>query len=194
MKISRTMQEVISKLAEKHGLDLMAQEARLRLDMEGFDRLVIEKIATHLVGVGHYYEQRGDLVADPEIVFFISDIGWVPTEITQVLGGHRIYSIVADGGQDVAVIDPRRQADLASFAEMWARNIESQGWLEDAEKWDQEGLEEPDKPVRSQAPDLETLMAWESEGGCEATDGCWTDPDGVCPHGHQSWLLELGLI
>ena len=134
MKISRTMQEVISKLAEKHGLDLTAQEARLRLDMEGFDRLVVEKIGTHLVSVGHYYEQRGDLVADPETVFFISDTGWVPTEITQVLGGHRIYSIVADGGQDVAVIDPRRQADLASFAEMWARNIESQGWLEDAEK------------------------------------------------------------
>jgi len=43
-------------------------------------------------------------------------------------------------------------------------------------------------------PDLETLMAWEEEGGCEATDGCWVESDGVCSHGHQSWLLELGLI
>jgi hypothetical protein len=47
---------------------------------------------------------------------------------------------------------------------------------------------------RVEPPDLETLMAWEEEGGCEATDGCWTEPDGVCPHGHRSWLLELGLI
>jgi hypothetical protein len=43
-------------------------------------------------------------------------------------------------------------------------------------------------------PDLETLMAWEAEGGCEATDGCWVEVDGVCPHGCQSWFLELGLI
>lgn len=44
-------------------------------------------------------------------------------------------------------------------------------------------------------PDLETLQEWmEDDGGCEATDGCWTDPDGTCPHGHPSWLLRLGLI
>lgn len=43
-------------------------------------------------------------------------------------------------------------------------------------------------------PDPETLMAWEAEGFCEATDGCVVEPDGECPHGHQSWLLELGLI
>ena len=43
-------------------------------------------------------------------------------------------------------------------------------------------------------PDLETLMAWEAEGYCEATDGCITEPDGTCSHGCNSWLLELGLI
>ena len=44
------------------------------------------------------------------------------------------------------------------------------------------------------APDIETLMQWEAEGGCEATDGCWVEVDGMCPHGQRSWLLELGLI
>ena len=43
-------------------------------------------------------------------------------------------------------------------------------------------------------PGIETLKEWEAEGGCEATDGCVVEPDGECPHGHQSWLLELGLI
>ncbi len=37
-----------------------------------------------------------------------------------------------------------------------------------------------------EAPGLEQLAEWESEGGCEATDGCWVEPDGVCEHG---WLL-----
>jgi hypothetical protein len=46
----------------------------------------------------------------------------------------------------------------------------------------------------SNPPDLATLMQWEAEGGCEATDGCWTDPDGRCEHGCPSWLLVLGLI
>ncbi|MDH3662242.1 MAG: hypothetical protein OEU92_19810 [Alphaproteobacteria bacterium] len=28
----------------------------------------------------------------------------------------------------------------------------------------------------------------------EATDGCHVDPDGVCPHGHPSWLVVLKLV
>ena len=43
-------------------------------------------------------------------------------------------------------------------------------------------------------PDLETLEEWVSDGGCEATDGCWVEPDGTCEHGKRSWLLVLGLI
>lgn len=43
-------------------------------------------------------------------------------------------------------------------------------------------------------PDMMDVEEWEEEGGCEATDGCWVEPDGVCIHGHPSWLLRLGLI
>jgi len=47
----------------------------------------------------------------------------------------------------------------------------------------------------SAVPDMETLLEWMSEdGGCEATDGCWVEPDGVCPHGHSSWLRVMALI
>ena len=47
---------------------------------------------------------------------------------------------------------------------------------------------------RQEAPNIETLAAWEREDYCEATDGCHVEPDGVCPHGCESWLLVLGLI
>jgi len=50
------------------------------------------------------------------------------------------------------------------------------------------------KKRKIQAPDLETLMEWMEESGCEATDGCWVEPDGTCPHGKHSWLIVLGLI
>lgn len=50
------------------------------------------------------------------------------------------------------------------------------------------------KQQKLEAPSLEQLMEWEMEGGCEATDGCWVEPDGTCPHGFKSWLLELGYM
>jgi hypothetical protein len=44
-------------------------------------------------------------------------------------------------------------------------------------------------------PTDEQLLGWlEEEAGCEATDGCWVEPDGHCEHGKPSWLLALGLI
>lgn len=43
-------------------------------------------------------------------------------------------------------------------------------------------------------PSPEELEGWESLGGCETPDGCWTEPDGSCPHGLASWLVILGMI
>ena len=50
------------------------------------------------------------------------------------------------------------------------------------------------EPELGDAPDLDTLMEYMDEGGCEATDGCWVEPDGTCPHGKPSWLIALGMI
>ena len=44
------------------------------------------------------------------------------------------------------------------------------------------------------APDLETLTDWVDDGGCEATDGCWVEVDGYCPHGKPSWAIAMGLV
>jgi hypothetical protein len=54
----------------------------------------------------------------------------------------------------------------------------------------------PAAESKLEPPDVETLIAGEAEGGCEAAcpHGCWVEPDGVCTHGHPSWLLKLGLI
>ena len=56
--------------------------------------------------------------------------------------------------------------------------------------------QEVKRPTVPEVPEPSTkqLVQWEAEGGCEATDGCWVEPDGVCPHGHKSWLLYLGLM
>lgn len=43
-------------------------------------------------------------------------------------------------------------------------------------------------------PDDDQLQEWTFDSVCEATDGCEIEPDGVCEHGHPSWLICLGLI
>jgi len=43
-------------------------------------------------------------------------------------------------------------------------------------------------------PSISKMEKWVSNGVAKATDGCTTEPDGHCQHGHSSWLLRLGLI
>lgn len=43
-------------------------------------------------------------------------------------------------------------------------------------------------------PSTQQIEAWILDSVCDATDGCQVEPDGRCPHGHESWLLELGLV
>lgn len=48
--------------------------------------------------------------------------------------------------------------------------------------------------IKVHKPCDSTLMEWANDGGCEAVDGCWTEPDGECEHGKPSWLMALGMI
>jgi hypothetical protein len=43
-------------------------------------------------------------------------------------------------------------------------------------------------------PTITQLQAWVLDSVCDATDGCQVEPDGRCPHGHESWLLVYGLV
>ena len=56
------------------------------------------------------------------------------------------------------------------------------------------GGEEKIIKKKLQPPSIEQLEEWMQEGGCEAIDECWVEPDGTCEHGCRSWLLIMGLI
>lgn len=52
-----------------------------------------------------------------------------------------------------------------------------------------------EKPLPTEPlPSMRQLERWSFDGIAEATDGCRVEPDGVCEHGHESWLLHLDLI
>lgn len=129
-------------------------------------------------------------------------------EVEATFGSYDLYQITQDGARGIACqmwIEPAsrryvRQVSapimddivvvLRRFLEYPPKPRFRLSWNEVDQVWQSVFNDE-----RRQVPDLETLIAWMMEdGGCEATDGCWVEPDDVCPHGHKSWLLELGLI
>jgi hypothetical protein len=134
MQTSPKMQAVIEQMAKQHGLTLSQPEAYLRLEMPGYQRLVIEAIGLRCISVAHYFEQNGDLVADPDVVFFTGYEAWVPIEITQALGVYRRYAVLDDTSRTLVRIDLRGQAALAAFTEQWAQNLRDQGWLARAQR------------------------------------------------------------
>lgn len=54
------------------------------------------------------------------------------------------------------------------------------------------GLPWPDPTTPE--PAFVTLAQFLIEAVAETTDGCLVEPDGICRHGHPSWLLRLGVI
>jgi hypothetical protein len=135
VKTCERMQRIIGEIAAKHGLDLEAPEAHLRLEMPPYEPLVIEKVGRHLVSVAHYYCQNGDAIADPDVVFFTGYSEWVPVEVTlPPPGGYRVYARVSPDGAEITEVDLRGQAELARFVErLWAHNLDGQGWVEGGE-------------------------------------------------------------
>jgi len=62
--------------------------------------------------------------------------------------------------------------------------------MEELELQQHENWPEPTE----EEPSMEILEEWFGDSGCDATDGCWVEHDGICEHGYPSWFLELGLI
>jgi hypothetical protein len=48
-------------------------------------------------------------------------------------------------------------------------------------------------PVPNVRALLEHHLA-DDQGKAQATDGCLTEVDRLCPHGHPAWALQLGLV
>jgi hypothetical protein len=118
-------QKAIEKVLKAHNqLDRFqsGQDFYLRLDQPNYDRLVIERHG-EIITVGHYFEQNGDLMADPEVELHYPD--WTPVAITQLLVGRREKFIEYEGQ---TLVDKNFHRQVSPFLAMWGRNIDAQGW------------------------------------------------------------------
>ena len=127
--------KTVAKIIEAHGgLEWLRQPGNyIRLENPPYMRLVIEYIGDGprglpSISVAHYYEQNGDAMRDPEMVFEVSQDGhWHPVSYCQDnLGVIQEAVILQD---DRLLTYPKLVKELQQFARMWDMNIEQQGFL-----------------------------------------------------------------
>ncbi len=140
MKTAQVMCRMITRLAEKHEVDLNQVGAELQLAEPGSDRhqLVIKRIEAHQVSVANLVDQNGSLIAEPEIVFFTGygdpqhpgQALWVPIAIQQVEGGRQTVAELNGDGTHIEYARVKDQAAVADQANDLARLLRDDDWLE----------------------------------------------------------------
>ena len=80
-----------------------------------------------IISVAHYYEQNGDLLADPEMCFInVKAVGsFLPSYFKQNNIGMEQESIIIENDV-IKGYRAKIQADHTSFANMWLKNIKYQ--------------------------------------------------------------------
>lgn len=132
MKIlNKTATSTFNRLVEM----AKANEGHIKIDNAKGDfmpvcvEIIEETNSLVKVSVAHYYEQNGDLMADPEMCFAVRNdsLGTIviPYYYKQDGLGIERESIVFDGDKFKGFYQ-RIQADQASFANMWMKNIKLQ--------------------------------------------------------------------
>ena len=93
-----------------------------------FMPVVVEQVGANQISIAHYYEQNGDLMADPEIVF-------LKKEYSYGVEYYPIYERMSGLGSDVELVIfenrkpkmiSRLQKQTASFCSDWMRTITMQ--------------------------------------------------------------------
>ena len=199
MLYSASLQQFVEALLVRYRTS--PQEKQVRLQLGEVDQLVISQAANgrqlrlSRYGVVRFAPHAKDL----EIVCFVSEQGnWIPYEFFRPLTGHQVCGEVSAMMPKLTITNPMYQRALVSQCDLWATRLREQGWLDKAVKISTVGMEADGLflwPVPTvEEPDEDQLEAWMIDDICEASDGCIVEPDGVCPHGHPSWLRRMGLV
>lgn len=113
-------QRLYSKFVELFP-DFLTDYKYLKLESDlGFMTLSLDKIGSNSVAMAHYYEQNGDLMVDPEIVFDIDSKNKTLTAVSYQQDGMGIYKTYEP--------DSDEQDNCNSFVDTWLNNISTQAY------------------------------------------------------------------
>ena len=130
--INQQAKKVMDVLTE--GVDIEADDSKKVDNTKGaFMTVHVECVGTSNLGplysIAHYYEQNGDLMRDPDMEFIKGGDGeYYPISFWQDSPLKRDEAVEWKDGE-ITGIKPKLQAELATFANMWMRNIKEQQGL-----------------------------------------------------------------
>ena len=131
--------ETVRKIIDRKGGLEALKASHIKLLNPPYMPLVVEYVGQGprglpLVSVAHYFEQNGDMMRDPEIVFEIPPGGpWEPVSIQQdPVGVYQRAVFLDEGGR--LMVRPVLVRSIKALARMWDRNLKAQGFLEAAGK------------------------------------------------------------
>lgn len=123
----RAISKAAQKTFDKIIADLETGGSKKLDNSEGtYMPLCVDRLAEDRFSMAHYFEQNGDLCADPDMEFWRGPDGRIyPVNITQAGGGFRKVITFGDDGKPES-FSPRGQRELAVFAATWLKNIKLQ--------------------------------------------------------------------
>lgn len=135
-RFMRRIEKIVEAAGELEEFNT-SPEYHLRLEHEPWMPLVIEAFNSDGIGkrnisVAHYFEQNGDLVADPDVL--VDEYGY-PIYLQQVPirnSGFTQVRVIRDGKE---MVNLRAKADVLSFLNMWNNNLSHQGWEKTAKEY-----------------------------------------------------------
>lgn len=101
----------------------------VHMESEGFEPLYVERIADDQIAIAHTFEQNGDLVVDPEIVFWEDKDAKAlyPISIEQPIFGGLYQPVYDPSDKDYLYPNASLARDITSFFRTWRQNLEWQG-------------------------------------------------------------------
>lgn len=100
-----------------------------KLSIKNFMDLVVQKIKKNEYRIAHYYEQNGDLMADPEMTVRIDTELKTVEALTFQMDAIGLYQEVYP---EPGKYYPRLKKELNDFLRQWLKNLEQQGFIKES--------------------------------------------------------------
>jgi hypothetical protein len=128
MPAIKNLSQVAAKILERlvEGVDY---ESPKRIDNTNgtYMYVSVNKVGENRYSVAHYYVQNGDLMCDPDVVFFKASSGlWFPVMFQQANPPVYHEPIEFNDDDTIKAYRPRMLRDLVSFCNTWMSNIREQ--------------------------------------------------------------------
>ena len=124
----KTLNKQSSKILDTLVEGLEVGEGRKVKNSETFMPVSVNRLSENLFSVTHYFEQMGDLVPDPDVVFFRfrteNGLGvWAPASYQDQFAYQE--ALIFENGE-LSHLRPALVSQLTRFSNMWMKNIKDQ--------------------------------------------------------------------